>query len=1089
MCPRTYTKPRILSVSASDDVSCNTVSAQASTPVVNVEKGAVKSLVTPGQSDVTVDSCQLTFQDAILRLQEYWAARGCVLWHPYNTEVGAGTMNPATFLRVLGPEPWSVAYEEPSIRPDDSRYGENPNRLQCHTQFQVIVKPAPECPQELVVGSYRALGIDVTKRDIRFVEDNWESPALGAWGLGWEVWLDGMEITQFTYFQQAGSLGLNPVSVEITYGLERIIMALQGKTHFKDIVYAPGITYGEIFAQNEVEMSRYNLDEADIARNRVWFDEYEAEALQLLRKRLPVPAFNFLLKASHTFNILDSRGAVGVTERTRFFQRMRTLSRKVAQLWVERREEIGHPLLGERSLESITSANSETPRTHYAKSTFEHQSAALVSSCKHADFVFEVGVEELPADDVTSAIEQFEVLLRAALEKYRLSYATIDVDGTPRRISATVKQLQVKQDDTSKRIRGPSIRAAIGQDRKLTKAALGFMRSQSVANENAIELDEAAGYIYATVNIPGRRTADVLAEALSEDVLAKIVFGKTMRWNESGVAFSRPIRWILCLLNDVTIPLEYAGVSSGYTTRALRGADGFANDVPVQSAEEYWSTLKRNQIVCARKERQSIIRSKAAELSAGIGGKIRVETAERDLLNELTDLVENPIPLLGRFDPTFLSLPTEVLVTVMKKHQRYFPVFDENGNILNAFIAVANGNSDLIDLDAVRAGNEAVLRARYSDAAFFYSKDTKDKRLSDFIPVLDGLMFQEKLGSMLDKVRRVESATPAICNLMGLTSTEAGEAQDVARLYKTDLGTSMVIEMTSLAGVMGRHYASQSGEVPKSTADAIFDAVLPRFSGDQLPQSRIGSAVGIADRIESLASLFGVGIIPKATADPFGLRRAALGLIQILITGKYSIDIRDAVAAFSTDPEVSRQVCEFVGKRLEGYLDESGFRPDVVKAILAVSANSANPCSAQESASSLQAMLESPSDKGIVYDAHEAYGRARRLIKSVAGGKENAGLQEISESVLGVDENIFEANVEHQLLAGIRKAEGIVGGDPSVSSRIRALCDIKKDIDEFCDGVFVAVDDIKVRNNRVALLHRVAQLTLPILDLSCLQLE
>lgn len=229
----------------------------------------------PTSSTASVPPGIPTFQEAIARLQTYWAEKGCIVWHPYNHEVGAGTMNPATFLRVLGPEPWSVAYDEPSVRPDDSRYGENPNRVQRHTQFQVILKPCPENCQELLLGSYQVLGIDTAQHDVRFVEDNWESPALGAWGLGWEVWLDGMEVTQFTYFQQAGGYSCVPVSLEITYGLERIMMSLQKKSHFKDIVFAPGITYGDIFMQNEVEMSMYNLTEASIERSAILFDAYE----------------------------------------------------------------------------------------------------------------------------------------------------------------------------------------------------------------------------------------------------------------------------------------------------------------------------------------------------------------------------------------------------------------------------------------------------------------------------------------------------------------------------------------------------------------------------------------------------------------------------------------------------------------------------------------------------------------------------------------------------------------------------------------------------------------------------------------------
>src|SRR3954471_16057551 len=238
----------------------------------------------------------LTMQEALLVLNKYWTEHGCLVVQPMNTEVGAGTLNPSTFLRVQGPEPWRVAYVEPSVRPDDSRYGENPNRLQTHTQFQVILKPEPGDPQELYLASLEALGIDIQAHDVRFVEDNWASPALGAWGLGWEVWLDGLEITQFTYFQQAGGQTLEPVSVEVTYGIERIMMALQGVDHFKKIAYAPGISYGEAFGQAEYEMSRYYLDDADVEANKRLFEEYATEAKRLLDLRLPVPAHTYVLK-------------------------------------------------------------------------------------------------------------------------------------------------------------------------------------------------------------------------------------------------------------------------------------------------------------------------------------------------------------------------------------------------------------------------------------------------------------------------------------------------------------------------------------------------------------------------------------------------------------------------------------------------------------------------------------------------------------------------------------------------------------------------------------------------------------------------
>jgi len=271
------------------------------------------------------------FQDIIISLQTYWAKNGCVIYQPYDMEKGAGTFNPATFLKVLGPEPWRVAYVEPSRRPSDGRYGENPNRLQHYYQFQVILKPSPDDIQDIYLDSLKKLGIDPLKHDIRFVEDDWESPTLGAWGLGWEVWLDGMEITQFTYFQQAGGIELKPVSGELTYGIERIAMYLQGVDSIFDIEWTKGIRYGNIHHRDEVEFSFYNFQDADTDMLFKLFDMYENEALRLIEKDLVLPAYDYCLKTSHAFNLLDARGAISVAERTRFIGRVRDIAKKCAE--------------------------------------------------------------------------------------------------------------------------------------------------------------------------------------------------------------------------------------------------------------------------------------------------------------------------------------------------------------------------------------------------------------------------------------------------------------------------------------------------------------------------------------------------------------------------------------------------------------------------------------------------------------------------------------------------------------------------------------------------------------------------------------
>ncbi len=290
-----------------------------------------------------------TFQGLIFALQQYWAEQGCVIMQPYDMEMGAGTFHTATFLRSIGPEPWNAAYVQPSRRPTDGRYGENPNRLQHYYQFQVAMKPSPKNIQELYLGSLEMMGIDTLTHDIRFVEDNWESPTLGAWGLGWEVWLNGMEVTQFTYFQQVGGLDCRPVTGEITYGIERIAMYLQGVESIYDLVWTNGpqgpVTYGDVFLQNEVEQSAYNFEHADVDFHFALFDQCEKESNKLIEAGLPLPAYEQVLKASHAFNLLDARHAISVTERQRYILRVRALARAVAQSYYEARERLGFPML------------------------------------------------------------------------------------------------------------------------------------------------------------------------------------------------------------------------------------------------------------------------------------------------------------------------------------------------------------------------------------------------------------------------------------------------------------------------------------------------------------------------------------------------------------------------------------------------------------------------------------------------------------------------------------------------------------------------------------------------------------------------
>ncbi|XP_044962316.1 glycine--tRNA ligase, chloroplastic/mitochondrial 2 isoform X2 [Hordeum vulgare subsp. vulgare] len=929
-----------------------------SSPAAHSGSHGAPSALSSSSGSGTKGGGALTFQQAIQRLQEYWASVGCAVMQCSNTEVGAGTMNPLTFLRVLGPEPWNVAYVEPSVRPDDSRYGDNPNRLQRHTQFQVILKPDPGNSQDLFLHSLSALGINVPEHDIRFVEDNWESPVLGAWGLGWEVWMDGMEITQFTYFQQSGSLPLLPVSVEITYGLERILMSLQGVDHFKKIQYTEGITYGELFLENEKEMSAYYLEHANVDHIQKHFDDFEEEARSLLSLGLPIPAYDQVLKASHAFNILDSRGFVGVTERARYFGRMRSLARQCSQLWLKTREDIGYPL------GTYQEANLIYPQVSEKLSRKEVLGQAQT-------FVLEIGTEELPPHDVVEATEQLEKSLVQILGKRRLSHGKVHTYGTPRRLAVVVENLSMKQMEEEVELRGPPVSKAFDQEGKPSKAAEGFCRKNNVPVDSLYrKIDGKTEYIYARVKESARYADEVLSEDLPT-IISGISFPKSMRWN-SNIVFSRPVRWIMALHGDLVVPFSFAGISSGSQSCGLRNSS-LAN-FKVETAESYLHTVEKAGIVIDMQERRAKILDDSSTLAKGVDGDF---IAPDSMLQEVVNLVEAPVPILGRYDDSFLKLPKDVLTTVMQKHQRYFPVISKStGDLLPYFITVANGS---ISEEVVRKGNEAVLRARYEDAKFFYKMDTQ-KNLSEFRGQLKSILFHEKLGTMLDKMARVENVVAELTLVLGINERMIPVLKDAATLAMSDLATSIVTEFTSLAGIMARHYALRDG-LPEQIAEALFEITLPRFSGDVFPKTDAGIVLAVADRLDSLVGLFGAGCQPSSSNDPFGLRRISYGLVQILVENKKNFDLTKAltlvaeVQPIRIDGDIINEVVQFVTRRLEQLLVDEGINCEIVRSVLIERANC--PYLASQTAAEMEAFSRTKDFPKIV----EAYSRPVRIIR------------------------------------------------------------------------------------------------------------
>ena len=631
-----------------------------------------------------------TFQDLLLTLQRYWAEQGCVILQPYDMEVGAGTFHTATFLRAVGPEPWSAAYVQPSRRPTDGRYGDNPFRLQHYYQYQVAIKPSPPDMIELYLGSLRAVGIDPLVHDVRLVEDNWESPTLGAWGLGWEIWLNGMEVTQFTYFQQVGGLDCRPVMGEITYGLERLAMYLQGVESVFDLVWTDGplgrVTYGDVYHQNEVEQSKYNFEYADVDELFRQFDAHEKECLRLLEVKLALPAYERMLKTSHTFNLLDARKAISVTERQRYILRVRTLARGVAEAYYASREALGFPMLQNRAQNRggspISSGNQGSlpyfrPLLHVdpplpGKGRLPHGRPGMTAS---RDFLVEIGTEELPPKSLLTLSAAFADGVAKGLKDAGVAYKSLEAFATPRRLAVRVKKLIEQQPDRPLEKRGPPVKAAFDANGAPTQAALAFARGcgVEVAALEKIETPKGEWLVFRGTE-SGARTVDLLPGIVTA-ALDALPIAKRMRWGAGEVQFVRPVHWVLMLWGKDVVDAEILGLQAGNLTYGHRFMAPKA--LRISSPASYvGALLKRGKVMADVNARRDSIRAGVTAAAAKLDGIAVIDDA---LLDEVTGLVEWPVPLAGRFDPQFLELPAEVPIATMQEHQRYFPVRDAQG--------------------------------------------------------------------------------------------------------------------------------------------------------------------------------------------------------------------------------------------------------------------------------------------------------------------------------------------------------------------------------------------------------------------------
>ena len=545
--------------------------------------------------------------------------------------------------------------------------------------------------------------------------------------------------------------------------------------------------------------------------------------------------------------------------------------------------------------------------------------------------LLEIGVEELPSRFGQTTLDQIENNLSKLLKEERINFDNIEKYATPRRLTFVIKNLADKATDLEEEVKGPAKKIAVDADGNFTKPALGFMKSKGLDPENVYfkQLGNAE-YLFGTIKQEGKHTSEVLKTIVPE-AIKNVTFPKAMRWGGKNMRFARPIRWMVALLNNEVLDIDLEGIKSSNITRGHRFLG--EKEFEVNSVEEYFEKLDKNFVVLDQHKRKEMIREQAVEVAKSLGGEVELD---EDLLEEITFLVEYPTAFYGEFDEEYVKLPKEVVTTPMKEHQRYFPVL-KDGKLLPNFIAVRNGDSNRIDL--VKAGNEKVLRARLADALFFYHEDTK-KPLESFVDKLQTVVFQAKLGTVYDKTLRIEKLSQVILNELNMTESKENTLR-AAKLCKADLVTNMVFEFTELQGIMGRDYAKVSGE-NEEVCQGIFEHYLPRFAGDILPETNTGIALSIADKLDSIAGFFAIGIKPSGSQDPYALRRQALGILSILLDRKLSVNLNNLINAsldnysnleFNKE-EVASQIVEFFVERVKNLFKDLGIRYDVIDAVL-----------------------------------------------------------------------------------------------------------------------------------------------------------
>ncbi len=688
------------------------------------------------------------------------------------------------------------------------------------------------------------------------------------------------------------------------------------------------------------------------------------------------------------------------------------------------------------------------------------------------ELLLEIGTEEIPAAFMPDSLSALKSLLEKELTARRIEFKKIETCGTPRRLVLMAHEVAVAQEDLTIEKMGPAKKIAFDDKGKPSKAAIGFAKGMGIdISEVTTVSTEKGDYICAKKHEKGAATQDLLPEILTK-VISQLPFPKSMRWKDLDIRFARPIHWIVALFSGTVVPFTFGNLSSGDTTRGHRFmAPGRTQVTDIAS---YREALTKAHVVIDPADRIHTIKTLGDELAHSVNGKLMTSPA---LLNEVGNLVESPFPILGSFDKSFLDLPPEVLTTSMEKHQKYFPVIDDEGKLLPYFIAV--NNTDVKNREVSINGHERVLRARLSDARFFYAEDQK-KSLPGLTESLKSVLYQKQLGTSYEKMERFRSLAGHLAKALGNPAITSN-VERTAYLCKADLVSEMVGEFPGLQGIMGREYARLAGE-PEEVSQGIYEHYLPRFAGDELPAGDIGAIVSLADKLDTIAGCFGIGLVPTGTADPYALRRQCLGIINIILNKKYTLSLKDLVATAvkrlsskNTRPtnEITRDVLAFFIGRLSNQLTSQGLSHDAVDAVLTLGIDDLTDDVNRISA--LEQMKKDPN-----FDALSiSFKRVVNIIKKAPPGTDvdPAGFEHDAERML------------HQKHLEIRDKVHELMTQKKYLDALRLIATIRETVDAFFDNVMVMAEDINIRQNRLALLGEIASLFTSFADFSKISAE